>query len=712
MFSFLVYSVLFFISYYIVDVIVFADFMSVLFNVGGFYDSQEMMVLSIVALRGLVLPFFKNIWWFLVITWMLLVSLTHPLVIFNNSSTLVLHFIEFSGLVLILYLFMLFVYRVETGWEDEATGFIFQNPAELSSYILLKICVVIFILQGVLYLIPISSALWESNWLKLTSFTDFHAIFSPFQLVFDILVVLNNMIVHFFQSYAVLINSHFGVSYKIMLLRTVLTGFFCFFFWQMGIYCKAQRIYYYEYPFFLMFLLVSCWAALEVETYTMFYMLLELQGLCLIVLISVSHRLTQSIQTGLRYALINIVGSLFILFGIIKAMTSSNLTTIYLKLVQIYPLYVDLSDSSLNFKVCTLTNTGSPLIGATFDQVGHLTDVTRWTQYVTLNNIFLQDVNGVFRIEEVASSFSSPVVPFVFIFLGLCVKLGVGPFSYWIPSVYSGMHVMSLMVFATVPKFIYVYFLTLFYINNNWLFLRSGMSNFFLIMGIFSLIIGSVGLFRERYNLFRFVGWSTIVNFSLVMLAFAIGAGVRVILLFVVYYSISVCFFLAVSNFLNFRQLKEFTKFTDSQYLMRNFELYPLLAVFIGSLFSFFGFTPFVGFWGKLYLLKGMMSKVALFAFSSSLSSAWIPFVKNHSFFLGSSVVVGKWVFIIIIFFVVILVGGMTYLRLFNIVVSEQRWEEQTFFSFKPINMAGSWMLLVGFLQMQLFSFYVLFVFA
>jgi hypothetical protein len=61
MFSFLVYSVLFFISYYIVDVIVFADFMSVLFNVGGFYDSQEMMVLSIVALRGLVLPFFKNI---------------------------------------------------------------------------------------------------------------------------------------------------------------------------------------------------------------------------------------------------------------------------------------------------------------------------------------------------------------------------------------------------------------------------------------------------------------------------------------------------------------------------------------------------------------------------------------------------------------------------------------------------------------------------
>ena len=61
-------------------------------------------------------------------------------------------------------------------------------------------------------------------------------------------------------------------------------------------------------------------------------MLLELQGLCLILLISVSSLLTQSLQTGLRYALINIVGSLFFLYGIVRYVLLTSNSFFYIQI--------------------------------------------------------------------------------------------------------------------------------------------------------------------------------------------------------------------------------------------------------------------------------------------------------------------------------------------------------------------------------------------
>jgi NADH:ubiquinone oxidoreductase subunit 2 (subunit N) len=64
-------------------------------------------------------------------------------------------------------------------------------------------------------------------------------------------------------------------------------------------------------------------------------MLLELQGLCLILLISVSSLLTQSLQTSLRYALINIVGSLFFLYGVVRYVLLTSNSLFYIQLIKL-----------------------------------------------------------------------------------------------------------------------------------------------------------------------------------------------------------------------------------------------------------------------------------------------------------------------------------------------------------------------------------------
>lgn len=652
-------------------------------------------------------------------------------------SIIIFYLPEFLYFLLVLFVFMQFVYYTESGWEEDKVGYISINPAADSSFYLFVFTFVMLLWQSC-FVVPYTVIGPISFVLQLLSHFIL-AVQDILQTIIPLLAapfinVLNNLwnLVNMFSNYGQIMLFAMFTNYKFSLLfnawevtKTVLlfkffvTFCFLFLFYHAISYCKHARIQYYEYPFFFAFLLIASWSVLSAKSYLLVYMLLELQGLCLILIISVSTRLTQSLQTALRYALINIIGSLFFLYGIIRYLLLSNNSIIYTHLLNLVSNFghVNAYFSNHNFEkllmsVFSLNNnykTDQPLRFDlyNFDSLALFNNYWTKTHYTgfedfwyfknylksKLSYSYYTEMSWIFNnfnysVEDLASYTSWSVVPFIFLSLGLCIKLGVGPFAVWVPGIYAGMGLLSLMVFATVPKFIYTYLLVYLVSTNRLLFLVNDMQWFFYLMAIFSLVIGTIGLFKEKYNLYRFVGWSTVVNFSLIMLALGfllkdVTTKTNVfIYLFVIYYILSLLFFLGAFNFLHFGKIsKTFSMFTDVQLLVRNRELYPITFVFIGSLFSFFGLPPFMGFWSKLYLLKGM------FEYTTQM----FEFVLIMSFFLG------------------ILIGGATYIKLFNIIAVE-RHKDHTSLSLLPVNQFKLKVYMITFVQLQVFSFLFLFV--
>ena len=73
------------------------------------------------------------------------------------------------------------------------------------------------------------------------------------------------------------------------------------------------------------------------------------------------------------------------------------------------------------------------------------------------------------------------------------------------PTVYSGINLIALIVFSTLPKFVYTYVIVLVVTNNTLLFKYFNIIEFFFFFAITSLFIGVLGLFNERINVFRFI---------------------------------------------------------------------------------------------------------------------------------------------------------------------------------------------------------------
>jgi hypothetical protein len=68
------------------------------------------------------------------------------------------------------------------------------------------------------------------------------------------------------------------------------------------------------------------------------------------------------------------------------------------------------------------------------------------------------------------------------------------------------MHLLALIIFSTIPKLVYVSILIFLITNNRVLFYINNIDILFLVMALFSLLIGTLGLYKEKYNMFRFVG--------------------------------------------------------------------------------------------------------------------------------------------------------------------------------------------------------------
>ncbi len=227
------------------------------------------------------------------------------------------------------------------------------------------------------------------------------------------------------------------------------------------------------------------------------------------------------------------------------------------------------------------------------------------------------------------------------IFTALFFESELFPFNTWVPDVYKGAASSFSGALSGIGGFAAAVvlgriFLTMMGPESSFKSANASLSAIVMIVGIASLLVGELSALKEK-DLKKVLAFSSIGQMGLVAIAFstqnalAVTAGIILLL----NHSIAKPIMLVTSGL--FIKSTGKTKWCDMRGVAR---LYPMIGViFIVSALSLMGMPFFMGFWGKLELVKSLidgnlLSKVALGAILFSVIIEGTYFVRlSHAFF-------------------------------------------------------------------------------
>ena len=197
----------------------------------------------------------------------------------------------------------------------------------------------------------------------------------------------------------------------------------------------------------------------------------------------------------------------------------------------------------------------------------------------------------------------STLLGFILIFIGFFIKMGLVPFHFWSLDVYNSLVSETLFFFIIINKLVLIYaFLKTFccLLNLNFKILIF-LQPFLFFICIVSIFIGSIGAFNEN-NFNRFLVLSSLPQISYVLIGFfTFNKDIVICALayFLFYIFTLFVIFLVV---LTFEKAFYMTDFTGIFYISKTKAL-----LFFFSLISLAGVPPFIGFFGKFWLLQLMV---------------------------------------------------------------------------------------------------------
>ena len=201
----------------------------------------------------------------------------------------------------------------------------------------------------------------------------------------------------------------------------------------------------------------------------------------------------------------------------------------------------------------------------------------------------------------------------ILIFSSLAFKLGASPFHFWLPEVYQGSPLPVFPILIAFSKLAFALFLS----NFILIFLNNGSTsvskevfyNFFYIVSILSIIIGNLFALKQK-ELKRLLAYSSISHIGYLLTLLSIPWSNENLKLFYGYIFIYVLtnfgIFLAISTFINFKEIKIPIETFKDQLKSQNFVILFSLLIFF---FSLAGLPPTAGFITKFFLLLEIIRK-------------------------------------------------------------------------------------------------------
>ena len=215
--------------------------------------------------------------------------------------------------------------------------------------------------------------------------------------------------------------------------------------------------------------------------------------------------------------------------------------------------------------------------------------------YLAAGSLNFDVIYSVVRDGEFKSVFFN--IGCVLCSLGLCFKLGLVPFSNWLPDTFEGTTNNIAAFISMVPV------LAAFGIASRlivFILQYTPMVQIMLfVIGVLSIYKGFLGAIRQD-NLRRFMGYSSIAQFGFIILGFCLANPYAVsssLFYMFSYIFMNVAGWAAVILFNNVTGKNNISDLKGLVYSSKSFSL-----VWIISLISFMGFPVTAGFWAKIYL--------------------------------------------------------------------------------------------------------------
>nr|YP_009353832.1 NADH dehydrogenase subunit 2 [Euciroa cf. queenslandica STW-2017]AQZ26122.1 NADH dehydrogenase subunit 2 [Euciroa cf. queenslandica STW-2017] len=200
--------------------------------------------------------------------------------------------------------------------------------------------------------------------------------------------------------------------------------------------------------------------------------------------------------------------------------------------------------------------------------------------------------------------------------VGIMIKLGMFPFHFWVPSVMSGISWMGASMLSTIQKVAPLMMCSFFMIDNA--------SVMVLIGGINSIVGGIGGLNQTQFR--PLMGYSSIVHSGWALAAMA--AGWTPFVVYFLFYSIVV---LSVFMIISYYKVTSFAPVT-SMFNNRGF-----MSIFSILLLMLAGFPPFLVFFGKVFVMMGLVStpELLIMLLSGSLVSLYYYLLIIYTWVTG-----------------------------------------------------------------------------
>ena len=193
----------------------------------------------------------------------------------------------------------------------------------------------------------------------------------------------------------------------------------------------------------------------------------------------------------------------------------------------------------------------------------------------------------------------------VFVLVGVLFKLGAAPFHMWIPDVYHGAPVPVTLFLSSAPK-IAAFAIALRLLVDGMAPLIDDWSSVLSLVAILSIAVGNV-IAIVQDNIKRMFAYSAIAHAGFMLLGFVVGGqdGLSSAMFYIIVYA-----FMSLGSFgmivlLSNKDI-EAQRLADFQGLNQRCGWFALIMLCL--MFSMAGIPPFLGFWAKWFVLKGLVN--------------------------------------------------------------------------------------------------------